>query len=84
MNPFVATRENVQSDEEDIETDYIDSNLPDDDGIKQDNDDGGGVPDVSVLDYIGFGSVGIKIHICCVALLRNTTGLSAVYLCCIS
>ena len=52
FEPFTATRENIQSDEEDIETDEIDSNLPDDDGLKQDNDDGGGVPDVSVLYYL--------------------------------
>ena len=53
MNPFTATREIVQSAKEEIETDDIDSNLPDnsDDGLKQDNDDGGGVHEDPVSDY---------------------------------
>ena len=54
MNPFTATREIVQSAKEEIETDHIDSNLPDvfDDYLKQANEDGGGVPDDPVSDCL--------------------------------
>ena len=54
MSPFTATREVVQSAEEETETGDVDSNLPDDsdDGLEQDNDDQG-VPDDSISDYLG-------------------------------
>ena len=43
LNPFTATRKIAQPAEEETETDYIDSNLPDDsvDGLEQNNEDGG-------------------------------------------
>ena len=46
MNPFTTAREIVHSAEEETETDYIVSNLPDDydGGLEEDNEDGG-VPD---------------------------------------
>ena len=52
MNPFTATREIAQSAKKETETVYIDSNPPDgsDDGLGQDNEDGG-VPDDPIFDY---------------------------------
>ena len=54
LNPFTANKEFVQSAEEETETDDIDSNLPDDsdDGLEQDNEGGGCIPDDPVLDYL--------------------------------
>ena len=57
LNPFTATRKIAQPAEEETETDYIDSNLPDDsiDGLEQNNEDGG-VPENLI------SGVGIKIE----------------------
>ena len=53
MNPFTATRDIDQYAREETETNYIDSNLPDDfdDGLEHDNDNGG-VPDDPISDYL--------------------------------
>ena len=53
LNPFTATRDIAQSAEEESETEDIDSNHPDelDDGLGQDNQDGG-VPEHPIWDYL--------------------------------